>query len=254
MAADASYERLFSCHGKVAVVTGASGLLGREICKGLRAAGAEVWEADVAEPSGETRYLQVDITSEESVNAALDTVTSTAGRLDIFVNSAYPRTADWGAPLATETFESWKTNVDMHLGGYFLASRASAERMAATGGGSIINVASIYGVVGPSWEIYEGTAMTMPSAYAAIKGGIISLTRHLATHYGPAGVRCNSLSPGGVEDSQAESFRERYAALTPLKRMAHPGDVVGGAIFLCSDAASFVTGHNLVIDGGWTAR
>ncbi|HET6351080.1 MAG TPA: SDR family oxidoreductase [Coriobacteriia bacterium] len=251
---DASYDGLFSCAGKTAVVTGGLGLLGREICAGLRAAGADVWAADIAESPDDARYLQIDITSEESVAAALDRVIETSGSLDILVNSAYPRTSDWGAPLATESFGSWTENLDMHLGGYFLTSREAAERMAKAGSGSVINIASIYGIVGPSYEVYDGTSMTMPSAYAAIKGGIINLTRLFATYYGPAGVRCNCLSPGGVEDAQAESFVKRYSELTPLRRMGRPQDMVGGTVFLASDAASFVTGHNLVIDGGWTAR
>jgi NAD(P)-dependent dehydrogenase (short-subunit alcohol dehydrogenase family) len=248
------YDALFSCAGRVAVVTGAAGLLGREIRAGLAAAGAEVWAADIAGTEGEERGLVVDISSEESVFRAFDQVVAASGRLDILVNCAYPRTADWGAPLETEEYASWLANIDSHLGGYFAASRAAARIMSGAGGGSIVNLASIYGVVGPSYEVYDGTEMTMPSAYAAIKGGVVSMTRLLATYFGPSGVRCNCVSPGGVEDGQAESFVRRYEALTPLRRMARPEDIVGAVVFLASDAGAYVTGQNLIVDGGWSAR
>ncbi len=254
MTASESYDTLFSCAGRVAVVTGAAGLLGREICAGLAAAGAEVWAADVSGLEGLDPSVVLDVSSEESVVRALDQVVTRAGRLDILVNCAYPRTADWGAPLESEEYASWLANVDSHLGGYFATSRAAARLMSASGGGSIVNLASIYGVVGPSYEVYEGTDMTMPSAYAAIKGGIVSITRLLATYFGPAGVRCNCVSPGGVEDRQPDSFRQRYEALTPLGRMAQPRDIVGAVVFLACDAGAYVTGHNLIVDGGWSAR
>ena len=126
--------------------------------------------------------------------------------------------------------------------------------MAGLHGGSIINFASIYGMVGPSWEVYDGTDMTMPSAYAAIKGGVLTMSRFLATYYGPSGVRCNCVSPGGIRDAQPDSFVKSYEGLTPLRRMGRPEDVVGATVFLASDAAGYITGHNLVVDGGWTAR
>lgn len=250
------YSGLFSCEGKTVVVTGGGGLLGREIAAGLAAFGAAVVVADVAEPATipeGARYLPLDIADEQSVLACLEAAAGTAGRVDALVNCAYPRTSDWGASIEDVTFESWKRNVDDHLGGYFLVSRAAAAAMAATGGGSIVNTASIYGIVGPTWAIYEGTEMTMPVAYAAIKGGLITLTKYLATRYGREGVRANTLSPGGIFAGQDPSFVERYGERTPLGRMARPDELVGAAVFLVSDASSYVTGHDLVVDGGWTA-
>lgn len=249
-----TYANLFSCAGKTAIVTGGAGLLGREVCAALRAAGADVWSADVTAAEGDSRSIALDITSEESIAAAFDRITAESGSLDVLVNCAYPRTADWGAPLDSEPFGSWCANLDSHLGGYFATSREAARRMSAAGGGSIINFASIYGVVGPSYEVYDGTSMTMPSAYAAIKGGVIGITRLLATYYGPSNVRCNCVSPGGVEDRQSGSFIERYATLTPLRRMAQPADIVGAVVFLSSAAGSYVTGQNIIVDGGWSAR
>ncbi|MFA5844074.1 MAG: SDR family oxidoreductase [Coriobacteriia bacterium] len=250
------YTGLFSCEGKTVVVTGGGGLLGAEIAAGLAAFGAAVVVADVAEPEAlpqGVRYLPLDIADEQSVLACLDEAAGGAGRVDALVNCAYPRTSDWGASIEDVTFESWKRNVDDHLGGYFLASRAAAAAMAAAGGGSIVNTASIYGIVGPTWAVYEGTQMTMPVAYAAIKGGLITLTKYLATRYGREGVRANTLSPGGIFAGQDPAFVERYGERTPLGRMARPDELVGAAVFLVSDASSYVTGHDLVVDGGWTA-
>ena len=245
------YSELFSCAGKRALVVGSSGLLGREVVAGLAAAGADVIGADVAPVlvPGAVRAVELDIASEASVAAVFDDV----GAVDIVVNCAYPRTADWGADIADVPFDSFAENLRLHLGGYFLVAREAAMRMAASGGGSIVNFASIYGLVGPTWEVYEDTNMTMPVAYSAIKGGVINLTRYLATRYGPSGVRVNTVSPGGIEDGQDAAFIAAYARRAPMQRMALPHEVVGSVVFLASDASTYVTGHNLVVDGGWTA-
>lgn len=255
-----SYRQLFNLTGKTAVVTGGAGLIGSRIVAALSEFGATVIVADnnreraelLLERTG-ARFLHLDVASESSVEAALAEVKGTAGRLDILVNSAYPRTRNWGVKLEDLPFESWKTNLDSHLGGYFLCCRQAAGMMQRQGGGAIINIASIYGVVAPDFSLYDGTAMTMPVAYSAIKGGVIALTRHLATYYGGDGVRVNSVSPGGILDGQPESFVERYSLKTPLGRMGNPEDIAGAVVYLASDASSYVTGQNLLVDGGWTA-
>jgi NAD(P)-dependent dehydrogenase (short-subunit alcohol dehydrogenase family) len=255
-----SYRQLFSLEGKTAVVTGGAGLIGREIVAALCEFGATVHIADTSrdravelmERTG-AGYLDLDITSEESIKAALAELSKNAGRLDILVNCAYPRTGDWGTKLEDVPFDSWKTNLDNHLGGYFLCCRQAAEKMKRQGGGSIINFASIYGVVAPDFSIYEGTDMTMPVAYSAIKGGIITLTKYLASYYGGDNVRVNAISPGGIFSDQTESFVERYSQKTPLGRMGAPEEIAGAVVFLASNASSYVTGHNLLVDGGWTA-
>ena len=131
--------------------------------------------------------------------------------------------------------------------------KEAAKIMKDHGGGSIINMASIYGVVAPDFSIYEGTEMTMPVAYASIKAGIIAMTKYIATYFGADNIRANTISPGGIYDNQAPSFVAEYSRKTPIGRMGKPSDIVGAVIYLASDASSYVTGHNLIIDGGWTA-
>lgn len=254
-----NYKKLFSCENKVAVVTGGAGLLGREIAQGLKEFGAEVYIADIDEAkvtpllNEKTKFLPFDITSEESINRAFSNLLNEKGRVDIVVNSAYPRTGDWGAKFEDIKFDSWKENLNNHLGGHFICCRTAAEQMKKQGGGSIINLASIYGVTAPDFSIYEGTPMTMPAAYASIKSGLIALTRYIAAYYGRHNVRANAVSPGGIFDGQPESFVERYSQKTPLGRMGRPDEIVGAVIYLASNAASYVTGENIMVDGGWTA-
>jgi len=255
-----NYKRLFSCSGKIAVVTGGAGLIGKEIVKGLIASGAKVYVADNDAAkvkkifrSGKIKFIYLDITSEESIIGLFAKIKKEAGKIDILVNSAYPRTKDWGNKFEDVSFTSWKTNLDSQLGGYFLCCRAAARCMKDSKGGSIINLGSTYGVVAPDFSIYEGTQMTMSAAYSAIKGGLITFTKYLATYYAKYKIRVNSISPGGVFDNQPAIFVEKYCKRTPLGRMAHPSEIAGAAVFLASDASSYVTGHNLMVDGGWTA-
>jgi NAD(P)-dependent dehydrogenase (short-subunit alcohol dehydrogenase family) len=255
-----SYRDLFNLEGKNALVTGGAGLIGSRMVVALRDYGAAVYIADTDRERAEllmadtdARFIELDISIESSVVEAFNVMEESAGRLDILVNCAYPKTADWGARIEEVPFASWRKNLDSHLGGYFLCCRRGAELMKRQRGGSIINMASIYGVTAPDFSLYEGTAMTMPVAYAAIKGGIIALTRYLATYYGNNGVRANCISPGGIFDGQPASFVERYSAKTPLGRMGKPEEMVGAVVFLASDASSYITGQNLLVDGGWTA-
>ncbi len=253
------YSGLFSCDNKTAIVTGGCGLIGREIVQGLSQYGAVVYNADQNETAAQEltaqniKYLNVDITSEKSVQKALQKVLNQSGKIDILVNCVYPRSKDWGLKFEYVNYDSWKLNVDHHLGGYFIMCREAAMVMKDHGGGTIINLASIYGIVAPDFSIYEGTEMTMPVAYASIKAGVIALTKYIATYFGRHNIRANTISPGGIYDNQSPSFVDKYSQKTPLGRMGKPGEIVGAVIYLASDASSFVTGHNLVVDGGWTA-
>jgi NAD(P)-dependent dehydrogenase (short-subunit alcohol dehydrogenase family) len=213
--------------------------------------GAIVVSADIQNESADSHTIYIDITSEASVQGAVEKITRDFGKIDGWVNNAYPRTNDWGNKLENVLFESWRKNVDMHLNGYFLCCKVVLEQMKQQKSGSLINMGSTYGVVAPDFSIYEQTEMTMPVAYSAIKGGIINLTRYLAAYYGPFGIRVNSISPGGIFDSQNEIFVANYNKKVPLKRMGTPDDIAASVHFLLSDDSSYITGHNLLVDGGW---
>ncbi len=254
------YSKLFSCAGKVCVVTGGLGFLGREVVKGLSDFGGVVYAADTVEASKKSGarnkfFIPMDISSEESLREGLSAIFSKEKKIDVLVNCAYPRTKDWGDLLEKVSFSSWNENVESHLGGYFLSCRAAAEIMKENkAGGAIINFASIYGMVAPDFGVYTGTAMTMPAAYAAIKGGIINFSKYLAAYYAGFNIRVNTVSPGGVFNGQPEKFVENYVRNTPLGRMAQPEDIVGAVVYLASGASGYVTGANLVVDGGWTIK
>jgi len=253
------YTNIFSCKNKTAIVTGGCGLIGKEIVQGLSQFGSNVYVADQNEAEAKKlskqniQYIKLDITSEDSVRDVLKKVVIESGKIDLLVNCAYPRTKDWGAKFENVNYDSWKLNVDSHLGGYFLMCKETAMIMKEQGGGSIINLASIYGVVAPDFSIYEGSQMTMPVAYASIKAGIIAMTKYIATYFGTHNIRANVISPGGIYDNQAPSFVDKYSRKTPLGRMGKPNEIVGAVIYLASDASSFVTGQNILVDGGWTA-
>jgi len=237
----------------IIVVTGGEGLLGKELVAQCRAAGAMAISADIhCETDLAKGTVRMDITDTDSIRSCVAEVQKKFGALHGWINNAYPRTADWGLPFEKIPPASWDENVTMHLGGYFRCCQVVLEHMKKAKGGSLINIGSIYGFEAPDFSVYEGTKMTMPAAYSAIKGGIINLTRYLAAYYGPQGVRVNTLSPGGIFDGQPEPFVKRYSAHTPLGRMATPQDIAPAAIFLLSDDARYMTGQNIVIDGGWS--
>lgn len=254
----------FNLQGKTAVVTGGAGLVGAALVKALAEAGAttiigEIKAAQAREAAGRLKaagldavFHTLDITKEKSVSNLIKFIDKRYGRMDIWVNNAYPRTSDWGEKFEAVRLSSWKENVDMHLNGYFICCQKAAEYMKNQRSGSIINMASIYGILGPDFSTYSNTSMTMPAAYSAIKGGIVNFTRYLASYYGKYNVRVNCISPGGVENKQPKAFVKRYKEKTPLLRMAKAEDIAGAAVYLASDAAGYVTGHNLVVDGGWS--
>jgi NAD(P)-dependent dehydrogenase (short-subunit alcohol dehydrogenase family) len=243
---------MFSLENKVIVVTGSNGLLGKAIAGGVAAAGALVIGLDIKFAQESENNIVCDITSEEDVKRAIDNIKRKYGRIDGWVNNAYPRTADWGKPINEITMETWKTNVDLHMNSYFMCSRLILENMKEQRSGAVVNMGSIYGVQAPDFTVYEGTQMTSAVGYSAIKGGIINLTRYLASYYGQYNLRANCVSPGGVFDNQPVSFVQSYEKKVPLKRMANPGDIAPSIAFLLSDEASYITGHNLLVDGGWT--
>ncbi|MBS1526953.1 MAG: SDR family oxidoreductase [Bacteroidetes bacterium] len=243
---------MFSVKDKIIVLTGSNGLLGKGMADSLAAEGAVVIGVDIRFDNQRDDDFIADITNESSIQSICDKVISKYGRIDGWINNAYPRTADWGSKLEELPFNSWRANIDMHLNGYFLCCKIALEKMKTQGFGSLINMSSIYGIVGPDFSVYDGTSMTMPVAYSAIKGGLVNLSRYLAAYYGPFQVRVNCISPGGIFDNQPKSFVENYNKKVPLRRMGTPGDIVAAAHFLLSDQSAYITGHNLVVDGGWT--
>lgn len=253
---------LFDLSNRVAVVTGGVGLIGQSVCETLHDHGASVYVADLdtesgtafAESLGENAFfVEMDATSFESVSRTVEEIIADSGRIDVLVNAAYPRNENYGRAYESVEYSDWLENLTLHLGSYFAVTRAVSEQMVRQDtGGSIINFGSIYGVQAPDFSVYEGTDMTSPVEYAAIKGGIINLTRYLASYLGEHGVRANAISPGGVFEEQPEEFVEAYEKNTPLGRMANPEDLQGAVVYLASGASAYVTGHNLVVDGGWT--
>lgn len=255
---------MFDLHDETAVVTGGAGLLGEPVCRGLADHGATVVVADVDEDRGEAiaselgangYFVRTDVTDETDVETLIESVSDVHGSLDVLVNTAYPRNENYGQRYEAMTLADWRENVRLNLdSSFYVAYRASLAMRAQQSGGSIVNFGSIYGVRAPDFTVYDGTDLTSPVEYAAIKGGILNLTTFMASYLGPDGVRVNAVSPGGVFDGQHETFVEQYESRTPLGRLARPEDVVGAVVFLASDAGSYVTGQNIVVDGGWTIQ
>ena len=269
-----NYRNLFDLTGKVAVVTGGAGILGRRCCAGLADFGAEVAVVDLDEVAaakfaGElsadfgVRALGIgcDITLPDSLAAMAARVEEDLGPIEILHNNAASkgrRLDDFFAPLEDFTLETWREVMAVNIDAMFLVAQAVGSRMAERGRGSIIQTASIYGLLAPDQRIYEGSlyegrAINTPPVYSASKAAVIGLTRHLATSWGARGVRVNTLTPGGVESGQNPAFTERYAARVPLGRMARADEMVAALVFLASDGASYVTGQNIVVDGGLSA-
>ncbi|HTA92203.1 MAG TPA: SDR family oxidoreductase [Polyangiaceae bacterium] len=264
----------FNLDGKVAVVTGALGLLGREHCLALAAAGAKVVATDLdAEGCAEfaeslVRFhrtpalgVAADVTDPDSVEALAERVLGSFGQVDVLVNNAaiddkFASDAADESRFESYSVERFRRMLDVNVLGTFLCAQRLGRRMAARGSGSIINIASTYGVVAPQQALYrraDGSQSFFKSpAYPTSKGAVLQFTRFLAAYWGNAGVRVNALSPGGVAQDPDPEFRRQYAARTPLGRMAEPSDYRGALVFLASGASAYMTGANLIVDGGWT--
>ncbi len=239
---------------KVIIVTGGSGLLGKAFINELKQEGAITINADINVSTDlALGNYQVDITNAEDISNAVEEIVQYYGRIDGLVNNAYPRTKDWGARFEDIKPESWAQNVDMQMNSYFVFCQEVLKKMNLQSRGSIVNIASIYGVVGNDFSVYEGTSMTSAAAYSAIKGGIINFTRFLASYYGKKGIRVNTVSPGGIFDHQNPVFVDNYNKKVPMGRMGNPEDIAPSVAFLLSDKAKYITGHNLIVDGGWCA-
>ncbi len=252
----------FSLAGKVALVTGGAGLYGRQVVEAMAEAGAKTYVAsrnlsnleELAKSLGEKDLeilpKKLDQGSEESVEGLLKTLLDENGRVDILINNAVLRPmSGWDGPVS-QFEESMRVNAT----GIFLMTRAFGNQMAEQGGGSIVNVGSMQGMIGPDFTLYEGLGWEIPPDYFFHKGGMLQMTRYAASKLGPKGVRVNTISPGGFYNGQEEVFVERYNKRTFLERMADGEDLKGVVVFLASDASAYITGANIPVDAGYTAK
>ena len=263
-----SIEQLQSLTGRRALVTGGAGHIGRAFCETLAELGADVAVLDLDEAacaavaedldkrfSVRTHPLGADLADEERMRAAPAEVAEVLGGLDILVNcAAFVGTSGltgWVTPFEEQSVDTWRAALEVNLTAAFALIQAATPHLRASGRGSVVNIASTYAVVGPDMGLYEGTAMGNPAAYAASKGGLVQLTRWLATVLAPD-VRVNCISPGGVARGQDPDFVARYEARTPMRRMGTEEDMKGALAYLASDLSAYVTGQNLLVDGGWT--
>jgi 2-deoxy-D-gluconate 3-dehydrogenase len=270
-----SVKDLFNLDGRVAVVTGGAGLLGSAFCRTLAEAGAQVVIADINAPDaaalaeslalagGSPLAVKTDVSDPDSVRALMASAVESFGRLDVLVNSAAldPKFDPEHEGEHTQAFEEyplndWNRALAVDLTGAFLCAQAAARPMRASGGGSIINLCSIYGMTGPDQRLYQRPGeppQFKPVTYSVTKAGLLGLTRYLATYFGGRGIRVNALTPGGVYHDHDQEFVRAYSARTVLGRMARVDELQGALLFLASDASAYMTGANLVVDGGWTA-
>jgi NAD(P)-dependent dehydrogenase (short-subunit alcohol dehydrogenase family) len=261
-----NYPDKFRLDGKVAFVCGGLGLIGTEVVKALATSGAETVILDVDRKKGlalqkemlsqgyQVSFEHFDITNLTGLEKNLDRLARRYKKVDAWINLAYPRTKDWGNTVEQLNLKSFRKNVDMHLNSSVWSARKIALIMKKNKtAGTIIHFGSIYGVQANDFTVYDGTSMSSPMAYSAIKGGIINATRYLAAYFGPHGIRVNALCPGGVRSAgQPKRFVKNYEHKVPLKRMGTPGEIASATVFLASEASSYVTGATLMVDGGWT--
>jgi NAD(P)-dependent dehydrogenase (short-subunit alcohol dehydrogenase family) len=268
------FKNLFDLKGRTAVVTGGGGILGQRFAEGLAEFGAAVALLDLDEQALQKAASEIashhgarvkgyacDITKPEAIRSVAMAIEADLGPVSILLNNAASKTRDvdaFFAPIATFSLETWREIMAVNLDGMFNVAQVFGTLMAERGYGSIVQTASIYGLMAPDQRIYEGSeylgrAINTPAVYTASKAGVIGLTKHLATYWGAQGVRVNTLTPGGVESGQNDTFKQRYGARVPLGRMARADEMVGAVLFLVSDAASYVTGQNIAVDGGLSA-
>lgn len=258
-----STDPYFSVEGKVVVLTGGCGLIGRTVSRAFAERGAHVVLCDlpVSEPAdvaaalpGRAAGFDLDVANEDQVSAVRDKIVAEFGRVDVLINNhqADPPGFDDATP---EDFplELWSEIVNVNLTGTFLTCRAFGKVMLSQGAGSIVNMASTYGIVSSNPDLYEDNSVGNPLAYSASKGGVIMLSKYLGVHWASRGVRVNCITPHGVSNGHEDEFRSRFERKSPMGRMMTPNEVVGAMIFLASDASSYATASNLLVEGGWTA-
>lgn len=269
-----NYRGMFDLSGKTAVITGAAGILGRQFCIGFLQLGANVVAADLrteplqqlvqelsSEYGARASGFVADVADPQSVNAMTNAAIERFGRIDILLNNAGAKSKDLTAffqNFENYSLEIWREIAAVNLDGAFLVAQAVGRHMVQQGGGTIIQTASIYGLVASDNRIYDGSLymgvqINNPAIYSASKAGLVGFTKWLAAYWAEKGIRVNALAPGGVFSGQNDTFVEKYSARIPMGRMAHLHEMVGTAIYLASDASSYVTGQCIAVDGGLTA-
>ena len=267
-------KNLFSLTGKVAVVTGGAGLLGQVFCQALVTAGANVAIIDLDKQAAdktaatikkaETQKViavECDITSQESVSAMVKTVVTQLGGINILLNNAASKGSSldqFFAPFENYSLQAWREVMAVNIDGLFLVAQSVGSQMKKQGGGSIIQVSSIYGVVAPDQRIYQGSEyngrpINTPAVYSVSKAAVLGLTSYLSTYWADSKIRVNTLTPGGIESGQNSEFNQKYSNRVPLGRMGEASELTGALIYLASDASSYVTGQNIIVDGGLSA-
>ena len=260
-------NNIFNLTNKVIILTGASGLLGTEYAHGLSQAGANVVLADLnfdkckkLSLNLNKKYdvnsfpIKLDVTKINSINTMIKAVIKKFSKIDILINNAYFSEAGY-TKIKFENYDLdiWKKGLNVNLSGIFLCCQQIGKIMKKQKNGNIINISSIYGLVSPDQRIYGNTKIIKSAMYAVTKSGVLNFTRYLASYWCKDGIRVNTLSLGGVEENQNLIFKKNYSNKTMIGRMAKKDEYVGGLIFLSSNASSYMTGSNLIIDGGWTA-
>jgi NAD(P)-dependent dehydrogenase (short-subunit alcohol dehydrogenase family) len=248
---------------KKILVVGAAGLLGREIVSSIINEGGRVIAADVDKKalniflekftSDQLQTIEIDITSKESIKKVFQIIDDSWGGFDGAVNTAYPRNSSYGRKVFDVTFEDFSENLGLHLGGYFLFMQQCAAYAKETCSPlSLVSLSSVYGLMAPRFEVYDGTNMTTPVEYAAIKSALLHLNKYFTSFMKGTGFRANSVSPGGLLDGQDEGFLQKYNAHCMKKGMLDPKDITGAVNFLLSDQSQYMSGQNLVVDDGFS--
>jgi len=252
--------------GKVIVITGGAGLIGQEFAKAVISQGGIAVIADIDEegmqyaikelaqtlPSNKIDVFKLDVTSKDSLQKCIDYVDSKYKKIDALINNAYPRNKNYGRHFFDVEYDDFVENLGMNLGGCIIPSQLFSLYFQKQGYGNIINISSIYGVIAPKFEIYDNTEMTMPVEYAAIKAGMLHLTKYMAKYFKGKNIRVNAISPGGILDAQPKEFLDRYNQQCSTKGMLDPKDLNGTLIFLLSDMSNHINGQNIIVDDGFT--
>lgn len=258
-------EKIFGLAGKTVIITGGSGLLGREFCKGVALAGGHPIVVDLdqkicdeiacdltASTGMKSLGVEADVTDTASVNRMVRAVIDEFGTVDVLVNNAQYKSPGFFARFEEFPVEDWDAVMAVNMRGMFLCSQVAGKQMLIQEDGVIINLASTYGVVAPDHRIYPGTGLGCPAVYSASKGGVIMFTKYLATYWADKNIRVNAITPHGIYNQHEDLFVQNFSSRSPIGRMCNKEEVVGALLYLASDASSYVTGHNLIVDGGWT--